>query len=324
MIVLSNDEIMALADMETLVRALRDAFQSGSEAPARLHDNLPGGDGAKLLVMPAWNRREAIGVKVVAVVPSNKERGRPTIDGVYVLLDGKTGEPIAILGAAALTALRTAAVCALAASILSRSDARVHLMVGAGALAPHIIRAICGVRHLERVVIWGRDFQKATALAGALSDLPVELDVASDLSACVAIADIITAATPSTAPLIRGGCVAPGAHVALVGSFSPDMKEADEELFRRGRLVVDTTTAFDESGDLITPLAHGLIARSAPTLSRVLQRPSLQRRGGDEITIFKTVGTGLADLAVARQIVEAASTRDLRPIGPLSTPLAIG
>ena len=303
MFFLDDAQILETVDQASLVAALSLAFANGGDTPARMHVDLPGEDGATLLVMPALDRRDAIGVKIVAVIPSNRERSRPTIDGVYVLLDGETAQPIAILSAPALTAVRTAGVCALASRLLSRPDAKTLLMIGSGALAPHLVRAHLSVRAFDRIVLWGRDPEKANALARRLSDLPVNIEVATKLSGALEAADVISCATLSHAPLVEGRHIAAGTHIDLVGSFSPEMREADTDLFRRGRLIVDTAIAFDESGDLIRPLQEGIIDRSAPDLAALVRSPDLGRADAGEITIFKTVGTGLADLAAARYIL---------------------
>ena len=172
-----------------------------------------------------------------------------------------------------------------------------------GALAPHLVRAHLSVRAFDRIVLWGRDPEKANALARRLSDLPVNIEVATKLSGALEAADVISCATLSHAPLVEGRHIAAGTHIDLVGSFSPEMREADTDLFRRGRLIVDTAIAFDESGDLIRPLQEGIIDRSAPDLAALVRSPDLGRADAGEITIFKTVGTGLADLAAARYIL---------------------
>jgi alanine dehydrogenase len=153
------------------------------------------------------------------------------------------------------------------------------------------------------VIVWGRDPAKAYDLVRRLADSPVAIEVAPELPNVLGLADIICSATLAREPLIEGHRVAPGTHVDLVGSFTPDMREADTELFRRGRLVVDTETAFDESGDLTEPLREGVIDRNAPDLTGLLNSPALRRDSEREITIFKTVGTALADLAAARFIL---------------------
>jgi len=309
-IVLSDEQVIKAIDHASLVNVLALAFKRGAETPLRMHNHLPGDDNAQLLLMPSWDGRDAIGVKVVAVAPSNRDRGRPTVDGVYVLMHGETGEPLAVLSARALTALRTAAVSALASSLLARADAKVLLMIGAGALAPYLVKSHLSVRPLDRIMLWGRNLQRASDLADRLSELAIDIEVAEHLPEALGEADIISCATLSREPLIEGARLRPGCHVDLVGSFAPDMREADMDVFRRGRLVVDTGAAFDESGDLIAPLQAGVISREAPDLAALLNSRGLGRRNPDEITVFKTVGTGLADLAVARHIVSSVTAHD--------------
>lgn len=304
MIVLDDEAVLRLVSPPALVPLLQHAFLEPAVTPPRFHGDLPGADNAKLLIMPSWADRQAIGIKIVAAIPSNATRGQPTIDGVYVLMDGETGQPLAVMSARALTSLRTAAVCALATSVLARQDSSVLLMIGTGALAPHLVRAYLAVRPLQRVILWGRNVSKANALAEQLSGLDVELSVASELTGVLRTADIISCATLATTPLINGHLVAPGTHIDLVGSFTPQMREADSELFRRGRLVVDSSTALQESGDLIVPLREGVIKDSIPDLSAVLSEPGKGRTQEAQITVFKSVGTGLADLAVARHVFE--------------------
>ena len=303
MIVLEDASILDLVDLSELIPALKQAFLEPAETPPRFHGDLPGGDEAKLLIMPSWSGRSAIGVKVIMANPANAARGKPTIDGVYILMDGQTGQALAVMSARALTALRTAAVCALAASILSRQNSRVLLMIGTGALAPHLVRAYLAIRPLETVILWGRDPRKTSALAANLSALPVELRIESDLSAALGTADIISSATLARAPLIDGRLVAPGTHVDLVGSFTPEMRESDSELFRRGHLIVDSITALQESGDVIAPLREGVITVPVPDLTALLRDPGKGRTRAEQITVFKSVGTGLADLAAARYVL---------------------
>lgn len=311
MIVLDDARVLDLVDQGGIVTALKRAFIEPAQTPSRMHCALPGDDEAKLLIMPSWSGRSAIGVKIVTVIPSNRERGRPTIDGAYILMDGKSGQPLAILNGPVLTGLRTAGVCALAASVLSRTDTKTLLMIGTGALAPYLVRAYMAVRNLERVIIWGRDSQKGRDLADTLSALPVEFEVAHDLSSALHRADLVCSATLTRSPLVAGARIAPGAHVDLVGSFTPEMREADTELFRRGRLVVDTMTAFDESGDIIEPLRERVISRSVPDLAQLLREPTLGRASAEEITIFKSVGTGIADLGVARYVLDRYEAKTL-------------
>jgi ornithine cyclodeaminase len=236
-------------------------------------------------------------------MPANAERGGATIDGLYVLLSGQTGAPLATFRARSLTALRTAGVCALATSLLSRRDAKVLLVIGTGYLVPYLIDAYRSVRALERVVIWGRDPAKAAAVAQRLRS-PQPVEVATDLDKALREAHVVSCATLAREPLVRGELLACGTHVDLVGSFTPEMREGDTHLFKVARLVVDCQTAFDESGDLIVPLREGVISRDVPDLPTLLKRPAVGRQSDREITLFKSVGTGVADLAAARYVLQ--------------------
>lgn len=309
MIVLTNEDIFAASKPAELIAALARAFSEPFESPDRMHCDLPGTDEAKLLVMPAWQNREAIGVKVATVMPENAHAGRPTIDGIYVLLDGQSGRPAAVLEARALTALRTAAISALASKYMSRNDASALLMVGTGALAPHLVRAHAAVRKLTSVAIWGRDKGKASAVASSLSDLGCEVSVVHDLGAAVASADIVSCATLSNEPLIDATWVRPGTHLDLVGSFTPQMKEADPLVFRNARLVIDTPTALRESGDLIEPANRGWILDPVTQLSDLARGIVRGRTETQEVTIFKSVGTGLSDIAAARYFLAKAQAK---------------
>jgi ornithine cyclodeaminase len=303
MVVLDDAAVLRLADPAGLVAALKDAFRAPGQTPPRVHGELPGSDDARLLIMPSWSGREAIGVKVLTSVPRNASRGLPTISGVYLLMDGETGQPRAVLNAAALTSLRTAAVGALAASLLARADARVLLVLGTGALAPHLVRAYLAVRPLQRVLVWGRDGHKAGQVVAQLSGLPVRVEVAGALAPAVGMADMICCATAARTPVIKGVWVSEGTHVDLIGSFTPAMREADTELIRRARVVVDVAAAGAESGDLLGPLQEGALSLPLPDLTALLRQPNVGRTDDSQITVFKSIGTGLADLAVARHLV---------------------
>ncbi len=311
MVVLDDAAILQLAAGAELLPVLRGAFLEPASTPERMHGALPGTDHAQLLIMPSWAGRSAIGVKVITAIPSNPAQGLPTINGIYVLMDGQTGRTLAVLSARALTALRTAAVCALASSELARKDAKVLLVIGTGALAAHLVRAYVQVRSLERVILWGRDAHKATALAAQLADLPVALQVEARLADVVGRAHMISSATSARSPLLMGELIAPGTHVDLVGSFTPEMREADTALFRRGTVIVDVASAAFESGDLAVPVREGALVPPIPDLTALLRHPALGRTHPAQITVFKSVGTGLADLAIARHLLERHLAKSL-------------
>src|SRR5216683_1967474 len=205
--IIGPSEVNAALDFTSLVEALRQMFRTGCEAPLRHHHQIKSADGgadATLLLMPAWQSGRHIGVKMVTVFPDNAARDLPSVMGAYLLLDGKTGKALALLDGPALTARRTAAASALAASYLARPDCERLLMVGTGALAPHLVEAHASVRPIRNVLIWGRDADKATRLAQRLDRKTLKVAATTDLEAAVRGAHVISCATLSHEPLIRG------------------------------------------------------------------------------------------------------------------------
>lgn len=296
-----------------LVEALRDGFRQGCEMPVRHHHTVqvPGEAAATLLLMPAWIEGGFVGVKVVSVFPGNADRGQPSIYGSYLLSSGKTGELLAVMDGPELTSRRTAAASALAADYLARKDADTLLVVGTGRLSAHMARAHAAVRPLTRVLIWGRNPEKAAAVVAELADLGVTVEVApASLEQAVGVADIISCVTLSTQPLIQGAWLRPGQHLDLVGGFTPAMREADDEAVRRASVYVDTRAgATKEGGDIVQPLASGaLTAEGIRGDLYDLCRGTAAGRGDDqEITFFKSVGCALEDLMAAVQVYRVLS-----------------
>ena len=298
------DEILNRVTMDALLEPIERAFLGAVVAPPRHHHSVavPGLPDATLLLMPAWQPGEAIGVKIVTVHPGNVGTAVPTVNGAYLLLRARTGEVLACLDGRALTLLRTAAVSALACRALSRPEARQLLVVGTGALAPHLARGHAAVRKLERISVWGRDLSKARAVAELLIRDGLPAKAAADLEDACREADIVSCATMSTTPLVRGAWLRPGTHVDLVGAFRPDMHEADTQAISRAYLVVDSERAVDEAGDLATPLRQGVISRDrVRLLADVLRTAPPASR---DLTVFKSVGTAIGDLAAARVVAE--------------------
>ncbi|KAB2914317.1 MAG: ornithine cyclodeaminase family protein [Hyphomicrobiaceae bacterium] len=300
-----------------LVDIIEAAFARGAIAPVRHHHAiaLDGRPEATLLLMPAWEARAPgsalagryAGVKSVTVFPDNGLRGKPAVFGTYLLLSAETGETLAVMDATRLTAWRTGAASALASRYLSRTDASRLLMVGAGALAPHLVRAHASVRPLREVAIWNRTAAHARALADALTASGMAASVTEDLEAAVRDADIISTATLSSEPLIRGAWLRPGTHVDCVGAFKPSMRETDDEVVRRARIFVDTRGgAFGEAGDILQPLQAGVIGGEAvlADLSELVRGQHAGRGSAEEITLFKSVGAAIEDLAAAIALFE--------------------
>lgn len=313
--VLDQDDIARLLAPRDCIAALREGFRSAIETPLRHHHTIDrGSEAATLLLMPAWHGAAVghgyLGVKLVSVFPENGRRGLGAVQGTYVLMAGDTGQPLAVLDGKAITVRRTAAASALAADYLARPDASRMVMIGAGAMAPHLIEAHAAVRPISEVAIWNRDPEKALSLAADLDRPGRRVRATSDLEVAIREADLVSAATLSAMPLVRGEWLTPGTHVDLVGGFTPDMREADDEAVRRASVFVDTRAgAGHEAGDIVQALASGALAPDGIRadlfeLCRGLHRG---RGSGAEITLFKSVGTALEDLAAAALVFERAT-----------------
>lgn len=329
--VLSASEIDAALDDLTLIDRIDALFRAGCEMPTRHHHPIkeplgPHSADAMLLLMPAWTSGASgrVGVKVVTVFPDNGKRSLPSIYGQYLLLDGSTGATLALLDGTMLTKRRTACASGLASRYLSRTDASRLLMVGTGALAPELIRVHAKVRPIRDVAIWGRTPAHAEALAARLSaslpavlGRPITVRPVSDRKAAVEEADIISCATLSKAPLVEGAWLREGQHIDLVGAYTPQMRESDDQAVRRARVYVDTRAgALKEGGDIVQTLANGTIEEGhvIGDLFDLARGHQTGRLAGDakSITLFKSVGAALEDLAAAELAVELAAEATAR------------
>ena len=307
--IITAAEVEAALELRDLIERLRETFRKGAEVPVRHHHAIGGGSDATLLLMPAWQSGRHIGIKLVTVFPHNNEQSLPSVMGAYLLLSGKTGEPLAMIDGPTLTVKRTAAASALAASYLARQDSERLLMVGTGALAPYLIRAHAAVRPICNVLIWGRSPDKAEQLARRLNRRDFKVAATTDLEAAARGAHIISAATMTLEPLIKGAWLQPGQHIDLVGGFRPDMREADDEAVARARVFVDTRDgACSEAGDILQPLEAGVLKEDdiAADLFDLTRGERAGRRYYDQITLFKSVGTALEDLGAAQLAYERA------------------
>lgn len=291
--------LRASLGMEAAIDALEQAFGSSlATAPDRAHLDTGRGD---LLLMPAWSDGAA-GVKLVTVTPDNPASGLPLIQGVYVLFEKPSLAPVAVFDAAALTALRTAAVSGLATRYLSREDSRELLIFGAGVQAWSHLEAMRAVRPVERVRVVSRTEARSESLVATAQEMGI--DAAVGEADAAGEADIICTCTTSLEPVFDGRLVRGGTHVNAVGSYKPSARELDDHLMKSARVVVDTRTALVESGDLCVPLEEGVIsAGEVQDLSAVVS--SGGRRGEEEITVFKSVGAAYEDLAVAEALLKA-------------------
>ncbi len=300
----SGERVRGALPFAALIDALRKAFAADAHVPRRHAHDLSG--QGTLLLMPAWQTSGSLGVKLVSVMPGNRERGLPTVHALYILMDAQTGVPLALIDGEQLTLRRTAAVSALASQWLSRPDSRTLLVVGSGRLAPEMAVAHCAIRNITRVLVWGRNLEKTNGAIQRMlaAGLPpqIELQRADSLAQGCMAADIICCATTSTEPLVRAEWLRPGTHVDLVGGFRPDMREADDGLICSARLFVDTAEgALAEAGDLVQPMQRGLISRDSirAELTELARGIHPGRTEMNEVTVFKSVGSALADLASA-------------------------
>ncbi|WP_119154068.1 ornithine cyclodeaminase family protein [Caldimonas tepidiphila] len=288
---------------ERLIPALRELFAQGCEVPARhVHEiPVPGGGAVTSLLMPAWLPGRAYAVKIVNIAPGNAALGLPGLHSTVVLHDARTGAPTALLDGDEITSRRTAAASALAASWLAREDAAHLLVVGAGRVARLLPAAYRVVRPIRRVSVWARSAAAAQALADDLRGQGFDAQAATRLGDAAATADVVSCATLASEPLVLGRWLRPGSHLDLIGSFTPAMREADDDCFRGARLYVDTGEALVKSGELLGPMARGVFAAGdvQGTLAALCRGQAPGRRDAAERTVFKSVGNALEDLAAA-------------------------
>ena len=296
-----------------LVQALRRQFAQGCEVPLRHTHAVPGIDGAAagmVLIMPAWRPGGRLGIKTVNVFPGNAAQGLPALHATYTLFDAATGRPLAQMDGGEITARRTVAASALAASFLARPGARRLLVVGAGRLARLVPAAMQAVRpSLQQVQVWNHRPAGAEVCAAALRRDGWQAEAVADLGTAVRAADIVSCVTLATAPLVRGEWLAPGAHLDLVGGFTPAMREADGACLRRARVWVDTTEALAKAGDILQAVAEGAFdpAATVGTLADLCRGTCTGRLSDAEITLFKSVGTALEDLAAAELLFDGVA-----------------
>jgi len=309
--VLDAEQVQARAPLPALIDSLEQAFRGHSQVPLRQVLTPPGGAGdRRFFMMPAFGEDGSAAVKLITYVPENARRGLPTIHAAIVVFSGE-GVPLALLDGTMVTRLRTAAASALASKYLSRPDSRRLALAGTGALAPWMAAAHAVVRPIERIDVWGRRPERVQATVEAIRALvgaQVDVRAAAEFADAVGSADVVSCATSSAAPVLEGQWLTPGTFVDLVGSFTPEMREADDVAVRRARIFVDTFEgALAEAGDLIGPIGRGVISRERVEgeLADLVGGRVPGRRTAEEITLFKSVGTAIEDLAAARLVMAA-------------------
>lgn len=315
---LGREVLEALLAPDDVIAAVERAFRERAAGRAAVLPRavLPMGRRAVFMTMvAALPRLGALGAKLLTVVEGNRDRGLPTIQACYVLLDPETGTPLAMLEAGFLTGIRTGATSAVAARHLARPDSTVAACFGAGVQARFQLRCLSRVLPLAEVRVVGRDPARATDFARQMSrELGIPVRVETSRRAAVTGADLITCATTSARPVFSGRDLAAGAHVDAVGAFRPTSREVDTLTIRKSRVVVDTYEgAWEEAGDLLIPIKAGAITRRhvRAELADVVAGARPGRVSPDEITLFKSVGFAPEDAATARLAYDRATAAGL-------------
>ncbi len=298
----SADDVAKAAPYREWVEALREGFKSEIVSPVRHHHQT--GGASTLLIMPAWSR-EWTGIKTVVVKSDNAAQRLPTVQASYQLIDNATGATAAIMDGTELTRRRTAAASALGADYLARPDASTLLVVGAGALSAHFARAHASVRAINKVLVFNRSRGKAEAVVAELREDHLDAEVCGDLEAGARAADIVSCVTSSTTALVKGAWLKPGAHVDLAGAYTPAMRETDADTVARSRVFVDTREGAEaEAGDLLQAQNEGRFSFKdvQGDLAQLCGGGIKGRKSPGEITLFKSCGTAIEDLAAAAMV----------------------
>lgn len=311
---IDSNAVHTLCDYASLANALFEYHKDGVDIMEDMFLDQPSletGLTNHLLNRTAWQRDVALGTKFVTVFPGNNlSSALPAIQGTYLLFDGKTGSPQAVIDGTPLTWYKTAADSALGSKLLSRPDSQSLLMVGAGSMAPALIEAHLSVRpSLKHITIWNRTPERAKQVITSLASKGIEVELCDDLPSGAAKADIISCATMSKDPVIHGEWLSPGTHLDLVGAFTNEMREADDLSIQKSTVFVDSRNrTIGHVGEITTPLATGVLQEEDIVADffdlAASQHPG--RSSDDEITWFKNGGGGHLDLMTARYIISQA------------------
>ncbi len=311
MLILPDAEIIKHLGYKKLIEALREVFQSEYTMPVRHHHfyKTPEGDENTLILMPVWNS-QYMGMKQVTVAPANAKANMPSIFAQYILSNSKTGEPLAMMNATELTARRTACTSAMAASYLCREDAENLLIVGGGKVAQHLAQAHLAVRNFKKVSVWVRNPAKMEEFVASLTNLGIPAEAVTNLEESARQADLITCATLSETPIIKGAWIKPGTHLDLIGSHKPSTRETDDNAIRKSSIFVDSRAgALHETGELALPIADGIITEKdvKADIVELIKGIHPGRTSSEEVTLFKSAGLAIEDLAAALLVYKSYS-----------------
>lgn len=306
--IIEAEEVHRALGFPEFIGELGRAFGGGFTMPPRQVMRLApeeAGNHDAFAMLPAWND-EVIALKAFTYFPQNA-MPHASLYSKILLFDRTHGVPLALVDGTSVTYRRTAGVSALASQFLSREDSETLLLLGTGNLAAYLVAAHASVRPLKKVLLWGRSPEKVRRLISDLSDQHPELAFApaGDLEAACAQADVIVAATGSPEILVRGAWVKPGTHTDFLGNHHADKRECDSELIVKGKVYVDTrANCFREAGEILVPVAEGVFSLDEVRgeLADLCAGRVAGRESAAEITVFKSVGCALGDLAGARAV----------------------
>ncbi|HUF07185.1 MAG TPA: ornithine cyclodeaminase family protein [Candidatus Binatia bacterium] len=293
-----------IADLlDAVESAYRDVATGRDRSPIRTRVALDGGD---LLLMPGVREGgSGASVKLVTVIPENAGRGLPTVQALVVWFDARTGRPLALIEGETLTAMRTGAASGVATRLLARSDAATLAVIGAGAQAEWQVRAVLAARRIERVLVYARSEASREAFARRMAEATgVETVAVGSAEAAVREADVLCCATTAVEPVFDAAWLRPGAHVNGIGAFRLGMVELPAELFARAAVVaVDArSAAMAEAGDLVAAIAAGSVSEADLVEIGSVERAWAGQRDSEAITVFKSVGLAIQDVAAAELI----------------------
>lgn len=310
--VIEAAEVHGVLEFPLVIEALRSTFGGNASAPPRLMYRLDGDESHDVFaLLPAWSE-DVVGVKAFTYLPGNAGKGGDVLHANILLFDRRNGAPLALVEGRSVTFWRTAAMTALAADYLARRDAARLLVCGTGNLAPYLALAHAAIRPIREIGIWGRNREKAARVVEELRGRRADLsfDVVDDLQGAAGEADVIVCATASREPIVHGGWVRPGTHVSLIGNHERDARECDTELVVKSRVYVDSrVNVLREAGEILIPIDEGRFRQTdvVGELSELCSDAVQGRESDKEITLFKSVGTALADLGAARLVAQRVS-----------------
>ena len=322
--VLSAEEVQQALPMSVAIEAMKEAYTQLSNGqasvPLRSRINVTQHEGITFFMPALLHNTQDMAVKIVSVFPRNPDKGLATITAVVIALNSETGQPIAVLEGASLTAIRTGAASGAATDLLARENTRSVAIFGSGVQAKTQLEAVCTVRSIEQVWVYSLDEPGAKSFISEMAGygpIPTDISLVDRPNEAISNADVICTATTSSTPVFNGSELKPGTHINAIGSFTPTMQEIDTETVRKARVVVDSReAALAEAGDLIIPIEQGVITADwiYAELGEIVSGERPGRIDSVQITLFKSVGVAVQDAVAASRALIGAEEAGLGQI----------